>query len=584
MGRTTMAIRRIALLLWALLMVPLSACGKGSWTLDKYDEKLQKTGSAKKQLALLSEMAETFDLCDSWSEDRNPQIRKDLPEDLLPDTAGAESAYALPDSFRGKRWIALLEDRGVLRMYGDMYVHLPAQLRASSLQEAEAVLYMQHVQVDQEKLPDGGLGKLVTRDHRFFAMDRESRKVYSICSVHIANISQRAVIDSNALWERVRHALPLDGKRTLLEDLAYYQSLEHPGEELASLYELAAAHPDAFTGKTEYPELTKDIYGDSQQSMVPFVPDFNTAQRLEEIPENFLDKKYICLEVSTDQKGNDSLSWRGDLYGRLPQGMRAATLEEAEGAVIVHRYLVKQGLGVTYYYSDGSSQSFKYVPAYSLYLLDRTDGTLIEPLWADWREGMAAAFGSAPQDGGAAPFDASTAYEAGDTLFFGACEQDGDPDTGSEPIAWIVLGQADGGLLLLSEYELDCMPYQAGEAPSVTWGTCALRTWLNETFWKAAFTDAERGRILTREAGDKIFLLSEEQVHAYLPARFARSSRATVAADADTPGVRKDKNGWWLSTEDGTLYAKYVDRDGFIEKTQMQTGQYVRPALWLGIG
>ena len=396
MGKTLMAIRRTALLLWALiLMIPLSACGRGSWTLAKYDEKLRKTGSAEKQLAMLSEMAETFDLCDDWSEDRNPQIRKGLPEDLLPDTAGAESAYALPDSFRGRRWIALLEDRGVLHMYGDMYVHLPAQLRATSLQEAEAVLYLQHVEVVRERRP-GGLGKLAERDYTFFAMDRESRKVYRICSVHIDNISQRAVIDSSALWERVRRALLPDEKRTLLEDLAYFQSLGQPGEELAALHELAAAHPDAFIGETEYPELTKYIDGNGQQSLMSFVPDFKTAQRLTEIPESFLNKKYICLEVSTDQKKSDSLYWRGDLYGRLPQEMRAATLEEADGAVIVHRYLVKQGLGVIYHYTDGSSESFKRVPAYSLYLLDRNDGTLIEPLWADWREGMAAAFGATP--------------------------------------------------------------------------------------------------------------------------------------------------------------------------------------------
>ena len=48
----------------------------------------------------------------------------------------------------------------------------------------------------------------------------------------------------------------------------------------------------------------------------------------------------------------------------------------------------------------------------------------------------------------------------GDTVMFGQYEQDGNLDNGSEPIAWQVLPDAQGGkALLMSRYALDCLPF-----------------------------------------------------------------------------------------------------------------------------
>ena len=87
---------------------------------------------------------------------------------------------------------------------------------------------------------------------------------------------------------------------------------------------------------------------------------------------------------------------------------------------------------------------------------------------------------------------------AGDTILFGAYEQDNDPDNGHELIEWIVLevDEANHRLWVVSRYGLDAQPYNA-EAAEVTWQTCTLREWLNGTFFDTAFTPEEQVAVLT---------------------------------------------------------------------------------------
>ena len=96
--------------------------------------------------------------------------------------------------------------------------------------------------------------------------------------------------------------------------------------------------------------------------------------------------------------------------------------------------------------------------------------------------------------------------ELGDLVSFGRYEQDGNPDNGPEPIEWIVLGEKDGRLLLWSAYALDNQPIDKEDRP-VTWAECTLRTWLNEDFREAAFTEAEQAlipRMLMKNENNKV--------------------------------------------------------------------------------
>lgn len=69
--------------------------------------------------------------------------------------------------------------------------------------------------------------------------------------------------------------------------------------------------------------------------------------------------------------------------------------------------------------------------------------------------------------------------------------------TDTTPIEWLVLevDEAKRRALLLSRNGLDAKPYNA-EFDAVTWETCTLRAWLNDTFLNAAFTDRDQSFIL----------------------------------------------------------------------------------------
>ena len=113
---------------------------------------------------------------------------------------------------------------------------------------------------------------------------------------------------------------------------------------------------------------------------------------------------------------------------------------------------------------------------------------------------------------------------------FGKYEQDNNMANGAERIEWIVLDKKDDKMLLLSKYVLDEMPYHE-EYVDVTWETCAMRSWLNEDFYKTAFTSTEQQYIAETylinednpEYGtdggnntyDKVFLLSIDEATTY---------------------------------------------------------------------
>lgn len=107
----------------------------------------------------------------------------------------------------------------------------------------------------------------------------------------------------------------------------------------------------------------------------------------------------------------------------------------------------------------------------------------------------------------------------GDRLEFGTYEQDGSSGNGAEDIEWIVLDKTADKILVISKYTLDCQRYHR-QKEAVTWETCSLRTWLNSTFYNAAFSADEKPQILMTmdsetSAQDKIFLLSIDELEEY---------------------------------------------------------------------
>ncbi len=191
--------------------------------------------------------------------------------------------------------------------------------------------------------------------------------------------------------------------------------------------------------------------------------------------------------------------------------------------------------------------------------------------------------------------------DAGNYVFFGDYEQDNDVSNGKEDVEWLVLAKEDNKLLLISRYALDCQPYDTSGA-DVTWETCTLRSWLNDTFINDAFSSEEQAMIATttayadknpysnidpgKDTQDKIFLLSFAEAKEYFSHNQTKQCKATAYAEAQG-AIVKEKCQWWLrtpgrdigtaacvcSTGEVSLYGVYTSFDG----------NAVRPAMWVDI-
>ena len=201
-----------------------------------------------------------------------------------------------------------------------------------------------------------------------------------------------------------------------------------------------------------------------------------------------------------------------------------------------------------------------------------------------------------------AAIDAAAFGTIGNTVIYGAFEQDGDPANGPEPVEWLVLDSRDGKSLLLSLRGLDTRPWNL-EKKEITWEDCTLRAWLNRYFLYTAFGEGERQRILrtdvdnSREQGmksgrpdgkdtkDSVFLLSCREVDGYLTAREDRECRPTKATlNKYSCGSPCD---WWLRSPGASdTSAAFVTGttatpsgyDGVSNR-----GKVVRPAIWVDL-
>ncbi len=197
--------------------------------------------------------------------------------------------------------------------------------------------------------------------------------------------------------------------------------------------------------------------------------------------------------------------------------------------------------------------------------------------------------------------------EKNDTVSFGRWEQDNDPENGPEPIDWIVLDKIDGRLLLISSSCLAGMAYHTEPFTPVTWETCSLREWLNDTFLSSSFTEEEQKLIpiVTNENPDhsivetpggkdtldKVFLLCERDTVIYLKNDSDREAigKAPATAYAAANGLQTNEEGfasWWLRSPGMYEYiAQYIDQDGstYINGASIDIDYFcgVRPVLWL---
>ena len=198
----------------------------------------------------------------------------------------------------------------------------------------------------------------------------------------------------------------------------------------------------------------------------------------------------------------------------------------------------------------------------------------------------------------------------GDTITFGAYEQDNNTSNGKEAIEWTVLDKDGMSLLLISKQALDCQQYNTSYT-DVTWESCSLRKWMNGTFLNKAFNAEEQAQIQNTTVSadknpeyntnpgnattDKVFLLSINEVEKYFNSDEARKCAPTAYAKAQgayTSDIYKTASGaatcwWWLRSPGDIQYnPASVNHDGsvyYLGYFVSYAHDAVRPALWINL-
>ena len=193
--------------------------------------------------------------------------------------------------------------------------------------------------------------------------------------------------------------------------------------------------------------------------------------------------------------------------------------------------------------------------------------------------------------------------KTGDYIFFGKYEQDNDFFNGKEDIEWLVLDKTEDKILVISRFALDSQPYNT-VGTDVTWETCSLRAWLNNTFLKNAFNSeeqelivettvqpAEKNSLSNRSEGnattDRIFLLNFEETNRYFISNAEKVCEMTSYTEklSGIGGLLEFNHSfanWWVRTpgdKGSECTVGYWNFDYPVDSNVCGT----RPAMWIKI-
>lgn len=191
--------------------------------------------------------------------------------------------------------------------------------------------------------------------------------------------------------------------------------------------------------------------------------------------------------------------------------------------------------------------------------------------------------------------------QVGDSILFGRYKQSNTGDV-PEDIQWIICAKENGKLLLVSKYILDARPYNTNKV-DITWQACSLRSWLNNEFYRTAFTEDEGSCILEttltdfknpnyntsggQSCIDKVFLLSYNEASKLFKTDQARVAKPTAYVLAN-PNIGLSAfygilHYWTRSPGSMSYVAAIVGNDGSQGIIGSGVNEYagVRPALWI---
>ncbi len=173
--------------------------------------------------------------------------------------------------------------------------------------------------------------------------------------------------------------------------------------------------------------------------------------------------------------------------------------------------------------------------------------------------------------------------KAGQFYTIGRYRQNISSQAGVDPIEWQVLAVEKDRALLISRFLLDAKPYHE-KNENVVWKDCTLRNWLNNDFFRYAFSAEEKEKITS-----EIFILSIDELDRYTssdPSK--RQCKVTEYAKSKGAFYSNRNLSWWWLREDnfpGRL-AGAIDVYGNYKQNFCRVDNIagtVRPAFWISL-
>ena len=177
----------------------------------------------------------------------------------------------------------------------------------------------------------------------------------------------------------------------------------------------------------------------------------------------------------------------------------------------------------------------------------------------------------------------------GDTIMFGAYEQDSEKWEHKEPLEWIVLAREKDKMLVITKY---CIEGSDVFNDYVYERSMALY-WLNNTFVNYAFNYEEKKMMKNSLfRNNKLFFLKSHEVEKYFISNEARVAKATVYAAARESGFIKGIDEfceWFIASRTSfNRMDEVVNGIGEISSPSvtLMGGGYcagIRPAMWIDL-
>ena len=175
-----------------------------------------------------------------------------------------------------------------------------------------------------------------------------------------------------------------------------------------------------------------------------------------------------------------------------------------------------------------------------------------------------------------------------DEVSFGYFDTDSFTE-GNETLMWYVIAKEDNRALLLMKDSL--YPYAYNKTfEETTYKDSDIRDIvINEVCYEVINNTARKYLVDDSVTGDKVFLLSEEEVRKYDIPVDVLMSKPTKDAKEFT-GILIDKHNknayWWLRSDGLTINASVVDSNGNVNSSAEEVSRTrfaIRPAIWVNL-